>query len=86
MGLFLTQLELQELTGYKLSYYQVGWLKAQGYYVETNARGIPKITYSQVENHRRIQSPADSAKSIPSINNSQPNLQKLHNKIGINNG
>lgn len=57
MGLFLTHSELQELTGYKLPTKQVGWLINRGYFVETNARGIPRITYLQVEDMRRQQTP-----------------------------
>lgn len=53
MSLFLTYIELQELTGYKLASKQTSWLQARGYYTEINARGIPKITYTQVEDMRR---------------------------------
>lgn len=53
MGLFLTSNELLELTGYKLASKQSSWLANHGYYVEINARGIPRITYSQVEEMRR---------------------------------
>lgn len=59
MGLFLTNNELQELTGYKLASKQSSWLSNKGYYVETNARGIPRITYSQVEEMRRNHTPAN---------------------------
>lgn len=53
MGLFLTNIELEELTGYKLANKQASWLKCRGYYVETNVRGVPRITYLQVEEMRR---------------------------------
>lgn len=59
MGLFLTNLELYELTGYKLATKQSSWLKNRGYYVEINARGVPRITYSQVEEMRRNHTPAN---------------------------
>ena len=49
--------ELQEMTGYKLLTKQVGWLLNRGYFVETNARGIPRITYSQVDDMRRFNTP-----------------------------
>ncbi|NOT15474.1 MAG: DUF4224 domain-containing protein [Methylotenera sp.] len=49
----MTNTELQELTGYKLASKQSSWLRARGYYVETNARGIPRVTYTQVEEMRR---------------------------------
>lgn len=60
MGLFLTNTELEELTGYKLATKQTNWLQARGYYVETNARGIPRITYTQIEDMRRHNAPVNS--------------------------
>jgi Domain of unknown function (DUF4224) len=60
MSLFLSNIELQELTGYKLASKQIRWFKCHGYYVESNARGIPKITYTQVEEMRRHNTPAIS--------------------------
>jgi hypothetical protein len=59
MSLFLTSSELLELTGYKLASKQSSWLANHGYYVEINARGIPRITYSQVEEMRRNHIPAN---------------------------
>ena len=57
MGLFLTNSELTEMTGYKLPTKQVVWLLNRGYYVETNAQGLPRITYLQVEEMRRVNTP-----------------------------
>ncbi len=54
-GLFLTQAELEALTGYKLASKQAEWLCAHGYVVELNARGIPTITYAQIEDARKVQ-------------------------------
>jgi Domain of unknown function (DUF4224) len=59
MSLFLTSSELLELTGYKLASKQSSWLENHGYYMEINARGIPRITYSQVEEMRRNHTPAN---------------------------
>lgn len=59
MSLFLTSSELLELTGYKLASKQSSWLANHGYFVEINARGIPRITYSQVEEMRRNHTPAN---------------------------
>lgn len=53
MGLFLTNIELYDLTGYKSATKQTAWLKCHGYYVEINARGIPRVTYTQIEEMRR---------------------------------
>lgn len=61
MCLFLTNSELTELTGYKLPTKQVSWLINRGYYVETNSRGLPRITYSQVEEMRRVNTPMNIA-------------------------
>ena len=58
MGLFLSNEELESLTGYKLASKQVHWLKAKGYHVEVNARGLPRITHLQIEEVRRYNSPA----------------------------
>ena len=55
--MFLTNSELQEMTGYKLPTKQVGWLRHRGYFVETSSRGIPRITYTQVEDMRRFNTP-----------------------------
>lgn len=54
VSLFLTNDELQELTGYKRGSDQARWLRAQGYYVETNARGVPRITQKQVDEKRQV--------------------------------
>ena len=81
MGLFLTNSELQELTGYKTASKQIFWLRNHGYFVETNARGIPRITYSQIEEMRRN---AVSKTNIHSLNqalNSEPNFESLRIKI-----
>ncbi len=53
MGLFLSSSELEELTGYKIASKQNHWLRCHGYYLECNARGIPRITHTQVEEMRR---------------------------------
>lgn len=58
MGMFLTNQELYELTGYRLASKQSQWLRCHGYFVETNVRGIPRITYAQIEEMRRINTPA----------------------------
>lgn len=54
MSMFLSAEELIELTGYRRGAEQSRWLKQQGYYVEVNARGIPRITHVQVEEKRRL--------------------------------
>ena len=90
MGLFLTSLELHELTGYKLANKQVDWLANRGYYVETNARGIPRITYTQVEDKRRnsLSNNFISSNLFENITyQSEPNFTNFHKKINskINN-
>ncbi len=85
MGLFLTNNELQELTGYKLASKQSSWLSNKGYYVETNARGIPRITYIQIEERRRLLA---STNNVIALNQpdkptfeTEPNFKSLRNKI-----
>ena len=56
-----------ELTGFKLPSKQIGWLLNRGYFVETNARGLPRITYGQVEDMRRNNTPM----RLPSLKNIQ---------------
>lgn len=78
MSLFLTNSEMMELTGYKLPTKQVGWLLNRGYYVETNARGLPRITYSQIEEMRRANTPMN----LKNHNNMQvlnhPKIQSVY--------
>jgi hypothetical protein len=92
MGLFLTNSELQELTGYKLASKQSSWLKNRGYYVEINARGMPRITYTQVEERRRnamiINNVVPFTQTDKSFFASEPNFNNLKNMINkaSNNG
>jgi Domain of unknown function (DUF4224) len=96
MGLFLTNSELQDLTGYKLATKQTAWLQARGYYTEINARGIPRITYTQVEemrrnntptnilflNHQKPQRTNNLKHQTPTMQtSSEPNFINLQNKI-----
>jgi Domain of unknown function (DUF4224) len=97
MSLFLSNSELRELTGYKLATKQTAWLQARGYYTEINARGIPRITYTQVEEMRRNNTPANLLflnQQKPQVTNnlnhrnqpmqisaSEPNFINLQNKI-----
>ena len=76
MGLFLTNIEMQELTGYLLPTKQVGWLLNHGYFVETNSRGMPRITYSQVEDMRRNNTPMH----LTTLNNTQ-NIDRTTNQM-----
>ncbi len=94
--MFLTSSELQELTGYKLPSKQSSWLSNRGYYVEINARGIPRITYSQVEEMRRNHTPENllilntprplnnqrnQELTMQSTASLEPNLNKLRLRI-----
>lgn len=89
MSLFLTNAELQELTGYKIVSKQLHWLRCRGYYVESNARGVPRITYTQIEEMRRINAPAMSHIQHVTPNNtnqhlptkSEPNINGLRQII-----
>jgi hypothetical protein len=78
MSLFLTTDELQELTGYKRGGDQARWLKTQGYYVEINARGVPRITQRQVDEKRQVLAipAAGEGKSVgPNVLKFQARLQ-----------
>lgn len=85
MGLFLTNLELLELTGYKLANKQAEWLANRGYYVETNARGVPRITYTQVEDKRRNSTLKNNVIQFSPVENlsfqSEPNFNNLRQEI-----
>lgn len=85
MGLFLTKTELQELTGYKIATKQSAWLQARGYYTEINARGIPRITYTQVEDMRRSATKSNNVIPLNQSDNStfvsEPNYNNLRIKI-----
>jgi hypothetical protein len=54
MGMFLTDDELEEMTGLKRGADQARWYEKRGYYVECNARGKPRITWVQVDQKRQI--------------------------------
>lgn len=77
MGLFLSDDDLIELTGFVIASKQVNWLKCQGYYVETNARGKPRITHLQITERRQLSSTTPMTQK-----NSEPNLFKLKSIIG----
>lgn len=90
MGLFLSSSELEELTGYKLASKQTHWFKCHGYYVESNARGVPRITHTQIEEMRRNNTPANHKllNALPtnnfnqnSIINAEPDFNGLRQKI-----
>lgn len=89
MGLFLTNEELQELTGYRLPSKQVIWLKCHGYFVETNVRGIPRITQLQIEDMRRNQMQENNVIKLNHSqnlsNDTEPNFNNLRTKIKKNN-
>jgi len=42
-SLFLTEVELFELTAYKYAAKQIAWLKNNGYKFEVNSKGRPKL-------------------------------------------
>lgn len=78
MALCLTNDELYELTGYKRGAEQARWLRGQGYYVECNARGIPRITHVQVEEKRR---PAGATQQETSARQTEPNVLAFRQKL-----
>jgi hypothetical protein len=41
--MFLSTDQLAELTGYKVAYYQVRWLRARGWTFEVGGDGRPKV-------------------------------------------
>lgn len=89
MGLFLSNDELESLTGYKLASKQAYWLKCHGYYLECNSRGIPRVTYTQVEEMRRYFAPVNTQNQNlsnqiknPDLSSaSEPDFNRLRQKI-----
>lgn len=47
--LFLTAIDLEELTGYKVGHYQASWLKERGYPYELSSSGKPRVLRAYVE-------------------------------------
>jgi hypothetical protein len=80
MSLCLSSSELEELTGYKRGADQKRWLQSHGYYVECNARGVPRITHAQVEERRR-QTP--SAAAIESRPKTEPNVVEFRQRLKL---
>lgn len=85
MGLFLTDNELLDLTGYKTASKQVTWLQNHGYYVETNVRGIPKVTHTQIEDMRRTSMQTNNIIQFKQLKDSrsksEPDFNCLRTKI-----
>ena len=77
--MFLNGAELFDLTGYKRGAEQARWLRANGYYVETNARGVPRITEQQI-NERRALSQMPNA-TAPTTG---PDVLAFRQKITLN--
>lgn len=78
MNLFLTDAELYEQTGYKRPSEQARWFRQQGYYVETNARGVPRITHMQINEKRRLNT---STETTPETKKSEPNILLFQAKL-----
>lgn len=57
-GLFLTDEEMQQLTGYARKSKQVAWLKAQGIPFRPNATGHPVVTRTAIEGRHEAPAPA----------------------------
>lgn len=66
--LFLTDPELVDLTGYRVSRYQVAWLTNRGWKFVTNAAGAPRVARAYFE--RKMVGEASSA---------EPPLPARHN-------
>jgi hypothetical protein len=46
---FLTDIDLEELTGLKQPAAQARYLRSKGYRFDCNARGVPRVLWAQVE-------------------------------------
>lgn len=80
MALCLNADELEEMTGYKRGADQARWFRERGYYVECNARGVPRITHTQVDEKRRAapaQTPAEHQVR------SEPNVVAFRQKLNL---
>lgn len=49
MGIFLSQEEIQQITGFKRSFAQVRWLQENGFEVKIRADGSPLVSRSHFE-------------------------------------
>jgi hypothetical protein len=86
MALFLTKDELIDLTGYRQPSGQCKWLRSHGYFVELNARGIPRITYEQVHESRRQKSTQGMKQDGENhFFEREPNSEALRKKISTRN-
>lgn len=80
MALCLDDKELEELSGYKRGSDQARWFRSQGYYVECNARGVPRITYLQVEEKRRQSTQQILSRPAPQ-HPTEPNVVAFRQKL-----
>jgi hypothetical protein len=74
--MFLSDEELQEMTGLIRGADQARWFRNHGYYVECNTRGKPRITHAQVEQRRQVDKPATTNQ-----NTSEPNILAFRQKL-----
>jgi hypothetical protein len=63
VSLFLTAVELEELTGYRRQHEQKKWLVARRWTFETNAAGAPRVARAYLE--RRLVGQAQAAEPPP---------------------
>jgi hypothetical protein len=65
--MFLTRAELEELTDYKLAYWQCVWLEKNGYSFQIGASGRPKVLRSHVEQKLGVMQNASTRSAQPNF-------------------
>jgi len=74
--MFLTKLQTQELTGYKIPSAQIRWLKENGFMFKIGADGYPRILICEMES--QMLSNSKPTKNI--VRQETPNFEALYGK------
>jgi hypothetical protein len=74
--MFLTKLQTQELTGYKIPSAQIRWLQKNGILFKVGADGYPRVLVTEVET--QMLSNSKPTKNI--IRQETPNFEALYGK------
>lgn len=76
MSLFLTHLEIAELTGYQIAHYQLCWLKNHGYPHERTSGGKPRVLRAYVEQRLGLSSKDQLTQTKPDFSHWQQRKEK----------
>ena len=74
--MFLTKLQTQELTGYKIPSAQIRWLKENGFMFKIGADGYPRVLMAEIESQMLTDRKSNRHFSVKE----KPNFEALYGK------